>query len=53
MSTTTYKYASFTADEKRFYGVRTDDGMIALSPNFPDWPTLRAEAMRAAEALTV
>ena len=35
------RFATYTADERRYYGAVTDDGMIALSPEFPQWPTLR------------
>lgn len=34
------RYATFTAEETMFYGAATDAGMIALSPDFPQWPTL-------------
>ena len=35
------RIASFSADGESFYGVVADGGMIALSPDFPQWPTLR------------
>ncbi len=35
------KFASYRKNNELFYGVKTDEGMIALSPDFPDWPTLR------------
>ena len=35
------RFAAYTADGKSFYGAVADDGMIALSPDFPEWPTLR------------
>ncbi|KIC22744.1 MULTISPECIES: fumarylacetoacetate hydrolase family protein [unclassified Leisingera] len=35
------RFATYTADGESFYGAVTDAGMIALSPQFPDWPTLR------------
>ena len=35
------RFATYTADGENFYGAVTDVGMIALSPQFPDWPTLR------------
>ncbi|TMV06949.1 fumarylacetoacetate hydrolase family protein [Ruegeria sediminis] len=35
------RFATFSADGRTYYGVATDAGMIALSPDFPDWPTLR------------
>jgi 2-keto-4-pentenoate hydratase/2-oxohepta-3-ene-1,7-dioic acid hydratase in catechol pathway len=35
------RFATYTADCETFYGAVTDAGMIALSPQFPDWPTLR------------
>ncbi len=34
------RFATYTADGKTFYGSVTDAGMIALSPHFPEWPTL-------------
>ena len=34
-------FATFTAGGQQFYGAVADSGMIALSPDFPDWPTLR------------
>ncbi|WP_293573085.1 fumarylacetoacetate hydrolase family protein [Phaeobacter sp.] len=34
-------FATYEADGDVFYGVATDIGMIALSPLFPEWPTLR------------
>lgn len=34
-------FATYTAQGQQFYGVDTGKGMIALSPYFPDWPTLR------------
>ncbi len=35
------RFATFSANGQTFYGVATDDGMIVLSPDFPNWPTLR------------
>ena len=35
------KFATFSANGQQFYGLATDDGMIALSPDFPQWPSLR------------
>ena len=35
------RFATYTADGRRYYGAVTDEGMIALSPDFPQWPTLR------------
>ncbi|MGR3621977.1 fumarylacetoacetate hydrolase family protein [Pseudophaeobacter sp.] len=35
------RFATYTAAGKTFYGAVTDAGMIALSPLFPDWPSLR------------
>ncbi len=35
------RFATFSANGQAFYGVATDDGMIGLSPDFPNWPTLR------------
>ena len=34
------KYSTYSVDGEQFYGAATDAGMIALSPDFPDWPTL-------------
>ncbi len=34
------RYATYTANEELFYGAVTDEGMIALSPDFPHWPSL-------------
>lgn len=35
------KFATYTADNQTFYGAVTDDGMIVLSPDFPEWKTMR------------
>lgn len=35
------RLATYSSDGDTFYGAVTDDGMIALSPYFPEWPTLR------------
>jgi 2-keto-4-pentenoate hydratase/2-oxohepta-3-ene-1,7-dioic acid hydratase in catechol pathway len=35
------KLATYTTDGATYYGVVNDDGMIPLSPNFAQWPTLR------------
>ncbi len=35
------KYATYRVGTSRFYGAVADHGMIALSPRFPAWPTLR------------
>ncbi|WP_150525626.1 fumarylacetoacetate hydrolase family protein [Roseibium sediminis] len=34
------RFATYTADGKTYYGAAADNGMIALSPHFPEWPTL-------------
>lgn len=34
------KYATYSVGGKTFYGAVTDAGMIALSLDFPQWPTL-------------
>lgn len=34
------RFATYTADGETFYGVLTDAGMIALSPDFAKWPSL-------------
>jgi 2-keto-4-pentenoate hydratase/2-oxohepta-3-ene-1,7-dioic acid hydratase in catechol pathway len=36
------RFATFTAGGQSFYGVAVAGGMIALSPDFPEWPSLRA-----------
>ena len=35
------RLASFSVDGQPFWGAVADGGMIALSPEFPDWPSLR------------
>ena len=35
------RFATYTAAGETFYGAVTDAGMIALSPLFPNWPSLR------------
>ena len=35
------RFASYTADGHGFYGALTEGGMIALSPHFRQWPSLR------------
>ncbi len=34
------RFATCTAAGETFYGAITDDGAVALSPDFPQWPTL-------------
>ena len=34
------RFATYTANNETFYGAVTDEGMIALSPLHPQWPTL-------------
>lgn len=34
------RFATYTADGQSFYGAVTDQGMIALSPDFAQWPSL-------------
>ena len=34
------RFASYTAEGTPFYGAITDEGAIALSPDFPQWPTM-------------
>ncbi len=50
------KFATYTAGGETFYGAVTDAGMIALSPDCPQWPTLldvvRAGALDQLAALT-
>jgi len=40
------RFSSYTADGSSYYGIATDTGMIALSPEHPQWPTL-LEAVKA------
>lgn len=55
------RFATYSSDGSSFYGAVTDDGMIALSPTFPQWLTLRevieaqglAELETAAKSLDV
>ncbi|MEE9333315.1 MAG: fumarylacetoacetate hydrolase family protein [Granulosicoccaceae bacterium] len=35
------RIASYTSSGQSFYGAVTDEGMIALSPEFPQWPAMR------------
>ncbi|MGI9381074.1 MAG: fumarylacetoacetate hydrolase family protein [Methyloligellaceae bacterium] len=35
------KFASYSTGGKSYYGAVGKDGVIALSTNFPEWPTLR------------
>lgn len=34
-------FATYTADNQQLYGAVAEGGMIALSPDCPDWPTMR------------
>jgi 2-keto-4-pentenoate hydratase/2-oxohepta-3-ene-1,7-dioic acid hydratase in catechol pathway len=34
------RFATYSSQGEHFYGVVTNDGMIALSPEFPEWPSL-------------
>ena len=34
------RFATYTVNGQAFYGAVTDAGMIALSPDFPQWPNL-------------
>ena len=34
------RFASYTAGGETFYGAITDEGAIALSPEFPEWPAM-------------
>lgn len=34
------RYATYRANDEQFYGAVTDEGMIALSPECPQWPSL-------------
>ncbi|SEP80866.1 fumarylacetoacetate hydrolase family protein [Thalassovita taeanensis] len=43
------RFATVTADEQQLYGAVIDGGFVALSPDFPQWPTLRE--VIAADAL--
>jgi len=35
------RFASYSSNGQTFYGAVTEGGMIALSPEFPQWPSLR------------
>ncbi len=35
------KFSTYNNNGESFYGANTDAGMIALSPHFPQWPTMR------------
>ncbi|MGJ8547241.1 MAG: fumarylacetoacetate hydrolase family protein [Sulfitobacter sp.] len=35
------KFATYTVEDTQFYGAVAEAGMIALSPDFPQWPSLR------------
>ena len=35
------RFATVTANGTQLYGVERDDGFVALSPDFPQWKTLR------------
>ena len=35
------RFATYSVDGACFYGAVADEGVIALSPDFPNWPTLR------------
>ena len=35
------KFATVHADGQQLFGAVVEDGLIALSPDFPDWPSLR------------
>ena len=35
------RFATYTADGDQYYGAVADGGMIALSPHFPKWNTMR------------
>ncbi|MGI9370618.1 MAG: fumarylacetoacetate hydrolase family protein [Ruegeria sp.] len=35
------RFATYSVNGQNFYGVVADEGMIALSPDFSSWPTLR------------
>jgi len=41
ISQPTHRIATISAEGQSFYGVVVDDGFIALSPDFPEWRTLR------------
>lgn len=44
------RFATYTLDNTQYYGIITDDGAIPLSPDFPQYPTLKevieADALR-------
>lgn len=51
------KFATYSADGQTFYGAVTQEGMIALNGEFPQWPTLldavRADGLTALGAAAV
>lgn len=34
------RFATYTSAGQTYYGAVTDNGMVALSPHFPEWPSL-------------
>ncbi len=34
------RFSTYSSNGQTFYGAATEEGMIALSPDFPQWPTL-------------
>ncbi len=38
----THKFASYRVNDTDLYGAVSENGMIALSPDFPAWPTLQS-----------
>ena len=40
MKNETMRFATYSSGDDTFYGAVTDDGMVALSPKFTQWPTL-------------
>ena len=34
------RFASYTNGGDKYYGAITDEGMVALNDDFPQWPTL-------------
>ena len=36
------KFISFNADDRELYGIAIEDGIISMTDEFPEWPTLRS-----------
>ncbi len=47
------RLATYTAQGRQFWGVARDGGMVAMSPDFPEWPTLRGVIAEGAIARVI